>query len=185
MEGGTAHLDVGVPNSCGVIGFRRHLEGVEPVGALRGDEFGVELSLGVIDFQSDGVSVGNPLLPVFQHKGDVQRVARTPDASFAVDEAFQPLLYLLAAHVEPADRLLFAVHHADVCLLLVGFGDYYERNSLGSDFCKSFAVRLTRPDGLQLEVVDGHSCFACGSGIQQVADGNPQLVEGVLLDNHP
>ena len=146
---------------------------VEPVQALRGNLFRMELASWVVKLQRDGVLVGNPLLPVFQDESYVKRISRSPDPSFAIDEPFQSLLYLFSAYIEAADGLLFAVCHADVGFLLVHFGNDNEGHAFRGDFNKAFPVGLARSDGLQLEVVGGYFCLLYRPRVQDVAYGNP------------
>lgn len=56
--------------------------------------------------------VRNTFLPVFQHEGNMQCISRTPYASLAIDKSFQTFLNVFSSHIEPADRLLFAIDHA-------------------------------------------------------------------------
>ena len=107
----------------------------------------------------------------------MQRISRAPYPSFAIDEPFQSFLNIFSAYIEPADRLFLAICHTNVSFLLLYFGHHNERNTLWSDFCKSFTIGLSGSDGLQLEVVNSYFCFLHRFGIQDVAYGNPQFVQ--------
>ena len=121
--------------------------------------------------------VRNTFLTVFQHERNMQCISRTPYASLAIDKSFQTFLNVFSSHIEPADRLLFAIDHAYICLLLVRFGYRYERNSLRSDFYQPFTVRLSLSNRLELEVVNCYLCFRYRLRIQNVIYRNPQLIQ--------
>ena len=118
MEGGATHFDVSIPKACGVVCPGGYVEDVKPIRAAAGDLLGVELPAGIEEFDGDGVVSGDAPLAIAQHEGEVERVARSPDAALAVDEALEPAHGLLAAHVEAAEHVLFALHEAQVALLL-------------------------------------------------------------------
>ena len=42
--------------------------------------------------------------PVVQHKAQVQGIARTPDTTFTIDEAFDSALYHFPVHIEGTQR---------------------------------------------------------------------------------
>ena len=56
----------------------------------------------VVKFGNDRVSHGDHVFFVFEHEGEVNLVARTPHAPFAVNEAFYSLLHDFTTHVEIA-----------------------------------------------------------------------------------
>ena len=97
----------------------------------------MKLSACVIHLQRDGMRVGDALFSVFQDKGDVQRIARPPYASLAVDESFQSLLDAFAARIEAAGGLILAGYYAQVGFLLAVRGADKEGNSLRRNLCKS------------------------------------------------
>ena len=97
----------------------------------------MKLSACVIHLQRDGMRVGDALFSVFQDKGDVQRIARPPYASLAVDESFQSFFDAFAARIEAAGGLILARHHAQVSFLTVVRGADKEGNSLRRNLCKS------------------------------------------------
>ena len=103
----------------------------------------------------------------------MQRISRSPYPSFAIDESLQSFLNVFSAYIEPADRLFFAICHTNVSFLLLYFGYHNERNTLRSDFRKSFTIRFTGSDDLQLEVVNSYFSFLHRFGIQDIAYGNP------------
>ena len=185
MEGASTHFDVGIPYAGGVIRTCGDLEGVEAVQSSHGDESAVELPTRIVHLQCDGMRVGDALLPVFQDEGDVQRVSRTPYATFAVDEAFQSFLYLLPAGVEAAGGEVFSGHHAQVALLLAVGGADEEGHAVGGDFGKALRIGLSCADGLELEVVDGDVCSFHGAGGEDVADGYPEPVHRIALGDDP
>ena len=121
------------------------------------------------------MGIGNAFFTVFQNKGYVQGIARTPHASFAVDKAFQPFLDFLAAYIEAADGLFFAVDHTDIGFFFTGRGYNQKRGTaaLARNFGKPFAVGGTGTYGLKLEIINGNLCTLYGSGVQYAADGNP------------
>ena len=47
---------------------------------------------------------GQDLLPVEKDEGQVERIARPPDAPFAIDHPFQPFLDLIPAYIKIAHR---------------------------------------------------------------------------------
>ena len=51
------------------------------------------------------------------------------------------------------------------------------------DFCKALRIGLSRADGLELEVVDGDVRSFHGTGGKDVADGYPELVHRIALDD--
>ena len=103
----------------------------------------------------------------------MQRISRSPYPSFAIDESLQSFLNVFSAYIEAADRLFFAICHTNVSFLFLYFGHHNERNTLRSDFRKSFTISLTGSDGLQLEVVNSYFRFLHRFGIQDIAYGNP------------
>ncbi len=152
VEGGAAHLDIGVPPAGGIVGRSGDGEGVEAVLA-GGEHPGVELALRGVEFQGGRKAFGKALLPVGEDHGHVQGVARAPDASFPIDEAFQALLDGLAAHVEAAHGLLVAVGEAEVARGLPLAGEQEEGLPGHLELGEALAVGLSGPDALELEVI--------------------------------
>ncbi len=117
LEGHPPDEDAGPPVAGGRSLVGLDAEGIERLDGLLRLERPDELPLRRIDLHEHGVAFGQDILPVEQGEGQVERVARPPDAALAVDDAFDALLGDLAADVEVAqgqDALAADAQIADV-----------------------------------------------------------------------
>ena len=175
VEGSAADFDVGVPEAGRVFRQGRDVERVETVGGRAGLA-GVELALRGVEFEGRRMRCREVAALVLQDHGNVQGVAGTPDAPFAVDEALQAFLDLLAADVEAAETLFIAVRDLEVADGIAAPGDDHEGPTLDGQGAEAVAVGLARGDLAELEIV-GFEIDARGRGRRvDIRCRDPKLV---------
>ncbi len=102
LEGQAADEDAGPPVARRGRLFGGDAKSVEGLDRPLRSEGPGELALGRVELQGDGMALGQDPVPVEQGEGQVEGVARPPDAALAVEDALDALLRRLAADVEMA-----------------------------------------------------------------------------------